>query len=123
GRANCTTVTHQVDAEHLGGPGSQRQESGAEPEERGLPGTVRTRDEDDLPLLHVEIRTREGRKSTEHADGRAKADDAQKLVPRGEGAEPPKATDGLRAGANRPDRRIGRRRRAVGSAHTVSKFV
>ncbi len=75
--ADRPPVDREVDAEHLGVAGTQREETCTEPQERGLPGAVGARDEHDLAGLDVEIGAGERGEPTEHADGRPKVHDAQ----------------------------------------------
>ena len=67
----------EIVAEHRGLPGVQRHQSGEQPEQRGLPGAVRTREEHDLATGDVEVDAGQCREAPEEADGGAETDDGR----------------------------------------------
>ncbi len=70
-------VAGEVDAEHLCLPGAQREETGAQAQQRGLPGAVRPAQQHDLARVDVQVGAGERGKPPEHADGRSKANAVQ----------------------------------------------
>jgi sortase A len=90
------TVVGEIVAEHRGLPGIQRHQSGQQPEQRGLPGAVRTRQEDDLATGDVEVDAGQCREAPEETDGGTETDDGRHTRLRavdakrvyGEGSEP-----------------------------------
>ena len=71
----AAAVLGEIVAEHRGLPGVERHQPGQEPQQGGLPGTVRPREQDDLAAGDVEIDTGQRGKAPQEADGRAETDD------------------------------------------------
>jgi hypothetical protein len=55
-RPDCGPIGGQVDAQHGGRATLQRQQPGAQPQQRGLAGTVRAAQHDDLAAAHRQRR-------------------------------------------------------------------
>ena len=68
-------VGGEVDPEHAGVAGGDRQKAGAGPEQAGLARTIGTEDQDDLPGLDREIDTGKGGEAAGECDGSAELDD------------------------------------------------
>ncbi len=68
-------IAHQIASEHGRLAGRDMREPGAQPEQRGLAGAVRTSDEDDLSGRDIEVDSGERREAPEQRDRRAKVDD------------------------------------------------
>ena len=75
--ADGAPVDGEVGAEHFRATRAQRQETRAQAQQRGLPGTVRAREQDDLTRFDLEIGACERGESSEHANGRPKMNDTQ----------------------------------------------
>ena len=94
--ARAAAVVGEIVAEHRGLPRVQRHQSGEQPEQRGLPGAVRTRQEHDLATGDVEVDAGQCREAPEEADGGAETDDGRHTRLR--------AVDGLESTKTTPKR-------------------
>lgn len=72
--ANRSAIDPEIVPEHDGGAVNDRHQAGAGAQERGLPGTVWSRQENHLAGSDVEVDAREGGEASEKADGGAEVD-------------------------------------------------
>ena len=64
----------QVVAEHVRRPAGERQQAGAQPQQRGLAGAVRASQQHDLAALHLEVGARERGEVAQHRHHLAEGD-------------------------------------------------
>src|SRR3954447_7712693 len=103
----AASVAGEVVAEHRGLPRVERDQAREQPEQRGLAGAVRARQEDDLAADDVEGDAGQCREAADEADGGAETDDGRYTRLR--------AVDGLQStetGRKRSNRRSGAAGRA-----------
>jgi hypothetical protein len=95
-------------AEDAGLAGVEGNQPGQEPQQRSLPGAVRSRQQHDLATGGVEIDTGQRREAPQEADGRTETDDDRHTRPRAIDVDESTETTGKRSNRRCVGARRGR---------------